>query len=138
VGGAAQIKAMKEEGGPLRLTLAQYRELAAFSQFASDLDEATQRQLGRGARLTEILKQGQYEPQPVEQQVLHLLAGNQGFLDDLDMPQVLPFIDALTEHFTTHQAALLQEILDRGSLKKEGLKDRLIAEIKDFANTWNG
>jgi F-type H+/Na+-transporting ATPase subunit alpha len=138
VGGAAQIKAMKEEGGPLRLTLAQYRELAAFSQFASDLDEATQRQLGRGARLTEILKQGQYAPQPVEQQVLHLLAGNQGFLDDLDMPQVLPFIDALTEHFTTHQAALLQEILDRGSLKKEGLKDRLIAEIKDFANTWNG
>ena len=138
VGGAAQIKAMKEEGGPLRLTLAQYRELAAFSQFASDLDEATQRQLARGARLTEILKQGQYEPQPVEQQVLHLLAGNQGFLDDLEMPKVLPFIGALTDHFTTNKPELLQEILDRGSLKKEGLKDRLIAEIKDFANTWNG
>jgi len=138
VGGAAQIKAMKEEGGPLRLTLAQYRELAAFSQFASDLDEATQRQLGRGKRMTEILKQGQYTPQPVEQQVIHLLAGNQGFLDDLDMDKVLPFIDALTDHFTTNHAALLQEILDRGSLKKEGLKDRLIAEIKSFANTWNG
>ena len=138
VGGAAQIKAMKEEGGPLRLTLANYRELAAFSQFASDLDDATQKQLGRGARLTEILKQGQYVPQPVEQQVLHLLTGNEGFLDGLAMSQVLPFIEALTDHFTTNHTALLKEILERGTLKKEGLRDRLIAEIKDFANTWQG
>ncbi len=138
VGGAAQVKAMKEEGGPLRLTLAQYRELAAFSQFASDLDEATQRQLGRGARLTEILKQGQYMPQPVEQQVVHLLSGNQGFLDDLEMNKVLPFINALTEHFTSHKPELLQEILDLGTLKKADLKKRLIAEIGDFANTWHG
>ncbi len=138
VGGAAQIKAMKEEGGPLRLTLAQYRELAAFSQFASDLDEATRKQLARGERLTEILKQPQYHPLNVEMQVVHLLAGNEGFLDDLEMPQVLPFIRDLTTHFESNASELLAEIVEKGTLKKDGLRDRLIAEIKNFAATWQG
>ena len=83
VGGAAQIKAMKKVAGKLRLELAQYRELAAFAQFGSDLDKATQQQLARGARMTELLKQGQYQPLPVEKQVLILFAATNGFVDSL-------------------------------------------------------
>src|SRR6185369_5915035 len=82
VGGSAQVAAMKEVAGTLRLALAQYRELAAFAQFASDMDKATQNQLNRGARLVELLKQGQYQPLPVEKQILVLFAGTQGFLDE--------------------------------------------------------
>ncbi len=136
VGGAAQIKAMKEVAGPLRLTLAQYRELAAFSQFASDLDAATQRQLRRGARLTEILKQGQYAPLPVEQQVIQVLAATEGFLDELPIEQCLPFIGDLTNHFLANAQALLQEILDKGTLKKDDLRKRLVDEIKSFKQVW--
>jgi F-type H+-transporting ATPase subunit alpha len=83
VGGSAQVAAMKKVAGTLRLTLAQYRELAAFSQFASDMDKATQNQLARGARMVELLKQGQYQPLPVERQILVLYAGLNGFLDQL-------------------------------------------------------
>ncbi len=81
VGGSAQVKAMKQVAGTLRLALAQYREMAAFAQFGSDLDAATQRQLNRGARLVEILKQGQYKPLPVEKQVMVIYAANNGFVD---------------------------------------------------------
>jgi F-type H+-transporting ATPase subunit alpha len=137
VGGAAQIKAMKEVAGTLRLTLAQYRELAAFSQFASDLDEATQAQLRRGARLTELLKQGQYQPMPAEQQVIQLLAGNEGILDSLDIKQVGPFTDELAAHFVSSHADMLKEIVTRGTLKKEGLKQRLIDVIEAFKATWS-
>ena len=136
VGGSAQIKAMKEVAGSLRLTLAQYRELAAFSQFASDLDDATQRELRRGERLTELLKQGQYEPIPVDRQVVQILAGISGVLDDLDLDQVNPFLDALVEDFVAHQAPLLSEILERGTLKKENLRERLVDAIKSFKATW--
>jgi F-type H+-transporting ATPase subunit alpha len=83
VGGAAQVAAMKKIAGTLRLALAQYRELAAFSQFASDMDKATQNQLARGARMVELLKQGQYQPLPVERQILVLFAGMNGFVDHL-------------------------------------------------------
>jgi F-type H+-transporting ATPase subunit alpha len=83
VGGSAQVAAMKKVAGTLRLTLAQYRELAAFSQFASDMDKATQNQLARGARMVELLKQGQYQPLPVERQILVLYAGLNGYLDQL-------------------------------------------------------
>ena len=138
VGGAAQIKAMKEVAGPLRLTLAQYRDLAAFSQFASDLDEATQRQLRRGARLTEILKQGQYLPIPAEQQVVQILAATAGALDDVEMDKVLDFQDALTQHFTTAKADLLQEILQKGTLKKDNLRQRVVDAINAFKSTWQG
>ena len=137
VGGAAQIKAMKEEAGPLRLQLAQYRELAAFSQFASDLDEATQQQLRRGERMTELLKQGQYAPLPAEQQVIQILAGNIGALDTLDLRDVGRFSSDLLEHFAANKADLLAEIVERGSLKKEGLRQRLVDEINSFKSTWS-
>jgi len=136
VGGAAQIKAMKEVAGSLRLNLAQYRELAAFSQFASDLDEATQRQLNRGAKLTEMLKQGQYRPFPVEQQTIQLLAGVDGFLDDVELRHVIPFLEALTEHFLSNEDALLKEIVERGTLKKDNLRGRLSDVITSFKTTW--
>ena len=138
VGGAAQIKAMKEVAGPLRLTLAQYRDLAAFSQFASDLDEATQRQLRRGARLTEILKQGQYQPIPAERQVIQILAATAGALDDIEMDKVLAFQNDLTQHFVSNQADLLQEILDKGTLKKDNLRQRVVDAINAFKSTWHG
>ncbi len=138
VGGAAQIKAMKEVAGTLRLTLANYRELAAFSQFASDLDDATKLQLARGERLTELLKQSQYTPLPAEQQVVQLLAGTADLLLDLEVAQVGPFCQALVDHFVSAKPELLNEIVERGTLKKEGLRDRLIEAIKAFKATWNG
>ncbi|MGZ3442006.1 MAG: F0F1 ATP synthase subunit alpha, partial [Polyangia bacterium] len=88
VGGSAQVAAMKKVAGTLRLTLAQYRELAAFAQFASDMDKATQNQLARGARMVELLKQGQYQPLPVERQILVLFAGLNGFLDQLQIADI--------------------------------------------------
>jgi F-type H+-transporting ATPase subunit alpha len=136
VGGAAQIKAMKEVAGTLRLDLANYRELAAFSQFASDLDAATQRTLARGARLTELLKQGQYMPLPVELQVLQLLAGTTGTLDDLPVSDVGPFIRDLADHFVANQSALLSEMVTKGTLKADGLRERLLEAIKQFKSSW--
>ena len=120
----------------MRLNLAQYRELAAFSQFASDLDDATRRQLNRGAKLTEMLKQGQYMPLPVEQQIIQLLAGVEGLIDDLDNRHVGAFINGVTEHFVANEAALLQEILDQGTLKKDNLRERLKEAIAKFKTTW--
>ncbi len=137
VGGNAQIPAMKQIAGALRLTLAQYRELAAFAQFGSDLDAATKRQLTRGARLTEILKQGQYQPLPVAVQVLHILAGTEGALDSLDLPQVLPFIEDLTVHFQSKQKALLDELTEKKTFKKNDLKDRMVAAIKAYKDSWH-
>ncbi|MFT7517929.1 MAG: F-type H+-transporting ATPase subunit alpha [Kiritimatiellia bacterium] len=137
VGGAAQIKAMKEVAGTLRIMLAQYRELAAFSQFASDLDEATQQQLRRGARMTELLKQGQYEPYPVEEQVVQILAGDSGSLDKLDLEKVVPFITDLVAHFRANHNGLLEEILSLGTLKKENLRARIVDQIKAYGQTWS-
>ncbi len=138
VGGAAQVKAMKAVAGTLRLTLAKYRELAAFSQFASDLDDATKLQLARGARLTELLKQAQYAPYPVEQQVILLLSGIEDVFLDYPVNKVIPFAEALLEHFKTNKAALLLELKEKADLKADGLKDRLMAEIKAFKTTFNG
>jgi F-type H+-transporting ATPase subunit alpha len=136
VGGAAQIKAMKEVAGTLRVDLAQYRELAAFSQFASDLDAATQQQLRRGARLTELLKQGQYVPLPAEDQIIQILAGHTGVLDRLDLRQVVPFVRELVTWFHANHADLVKEIVTRGTLKKENLRGRLEDQIKAFAASW--
>ena len=136
VGGAAQIKAMKEVAGSLRLTLAKFRELAAFSQFASDLDEATKRQLADGARMTELLKQGQYSPLPVEMQVVQLLAGNEGLLRSIAVKDVVRFAQAMADHFQNNQRALLDEIVEVGTLKKNDLKARIIAEIESFKSSW--
>ena len=140
VGGAAQTKPMNQVAGPVKLDLANYRELAAFSQFASDLDAATQKTLARGARLTELFKQGQFVPLPVEQQVLHLLAGTEGALDDIELKNVLPFLKAMTDHFVANQPAMLAEVVTYGNNKKKlkdgDLQSRMIAEIKSFKSTW--
>ena len=98
VGGAAQVKAMKQVAGTLKLTLAQYRSMQAFAMFASDLDAATRAQLTRGERLMELLKQPQFTPYPVEEQVASVWTGTNGYLDDLDVADVLPFERALLDH----------------------------------------
>jgi F-type H+-transporting ATPase subunit alpha len=146
VGGAAQIKAMKQVAGQLRITLAKYRELAAFSQFASDLDETTKRELRRGERLMELLKQGQYQPVPAEQQVIQILAGVEDLIIDLPVNQVRPFINAMTEHFVNVKGDLLTEVREKADLGKkvndaypaETLGGRLISTIQAFKATWNG
>src|SRR5437588_1479328 len=125
VGGNAQIKAMRQVAGSLRLDLAQYRELAAFAQFGSDLDKATQAQLNRGQRLVEILKQPQYAPLPVEKQVMLIYAGTNGFLDDLPVEQIRDFEKELYKYLDTMNAGLLKQIVE-----KKQLDDNLKAEIK--------
>jgi F-type H+/Na+-transporting ATPase subunit alpha len=136
VGGNAQTPAMKEIAGALRLTLAQYRELAAFAQFGSDLDEATQRQLTRGARLTEILKQGQYQPLSLETEILVILAGSAGLCDDIALGNVSAFIDQLVVHFEARQKALIDELIEKRTFKKNDLRERMIAAMQAFKRTW--
>ena len=107
VGGSAQIKAMRQVAGTLRLDLAQYRELAAFAQFGSDLDKATQAQLTRGARLVEILKQPQYEPLPVERQIALIFAGTNGYLDTIPVSDVRAFeVEPVSIHRHARPAAV--------------------------------
>jgi len=110
VGGKAQTKAMKKIAGRLRLDLAQYRELAAFSQFGSDLDKTTQAQLTRGERMVELLKQAQYKPVPVERQVALIYAGTQGLLDDLPVEDVRPFEEGLYTFLDKEYADLLHDL----------------------------
>jgi F-type H+-transporting ATPase subunit alpha len=125
VGGNAQIKAMKQVAGTLRLELAQYRELAAFAQFGSDLDRATQAQLNRGKRLTEILKQNQYKPMPVVKQIVTVFAGTQGFLDDLEVEDCLPFEEGLVNFMDSSYPGLEKKISE-----KKQLDDALRAEMR--------
>jgi F-type H+-transporting ATPase subunit alpha len=113
VGGNAQIKAMKQVAGTLRLELAQYREMAAFAQFGSDLDQATQRQLNRGSRLVELLKQGQYEPLPVEKQVLIIFAGTNGFIDDLPLTAMKKYEQELFSFIESKYPDLFADILKK-------------------------
>jgi F-type H+-transporting ATPase subunit alpha len=124
VGFSAAIKAMKQVGSSLKLELAQYRELAAFAQFGSDLDKATQAQLNRGARLVELLKQGQFEPLPFTHQVLAIYAGTNGFLDDLAVSEVRPFEKALYSYVDTVNPALFKNIAE-----KKALTDDIKADI---------
>jgi len=131
VGGNAQIKAMKQVAGTLRLELAQYRALAAFAQFGSDLDKATQHQLARGERLTEILKQAQYEPVSVEQQIVLILAATEGFLDSIEVSQLADFEKGLSEFMKLSKTDLLKEILDKKALDEE-LRKRLYEAITEF------
>jgi len=116
VGGNAQIKAMKQVAGMLRLEMAQYRELAAFAQFGSDLDRATQAQLNRGQRLTEILKQGQFQPLPVEKQIVSIFAGTGGFLDDLAVEECQAFEQGLYEFMDASYPALGKAIVEKKQL----------------------
>ena len=114
VGGAAQTKIVKKLGGGVRLALAQYRELAAFSQFASDLDEATRKQLERGQRVTELMKQKQYSPLSVAEMGVSLFAANEGFLDDLDNTEVVPFEEGLHAHMRSNHQDLLDQVSQSG------------------------
>ena len=116
VGGNAQIKAMKKVAGMLRLDLAQYRELAAFAKFGQDLDKSTKLQLTRGERMVEILKQNQYSPMTVEQQIAIIFAGNQGYLDDIDLAQVPQFEKGLHDFLDSNYAELLPGILATGTM----------------------
>src|SRR5947209_2025877 len=135
VGGAAQIKAMKQVAGTLRLDLAQYRELAAFAQFGSDLDKATQAQLARGERLTEILKQPQYQPMEVEKQVLVIWAATNGYVDDILVENVRQFEAELLKFVENSHPALLQAIREKKSLSDEIIAD-LEQVLKDFKDVW--
>src|SRR5689334_7728744 len=116
VGGSAQVKAMRQVAGKLRLDLAQYRELAAFAQFGSDLDKATQMQLARGQRMVELLKQGQYQPLPVEKQVAIIFAGTQGLLDDLPVEAVRPFEEFLFGFLERKNAQVLSDVANKKEL----------------------
>ena len=124
VGSAAQVKAMKQVAGSIKLELAQYREMAAFSQFASDLDAATQRLLARGERLTELLKQSQYSPLPVEEQVVVVFAGVRGYLDNIEVSQVGRFEERLLADLRADHADLLETIREDGEIS-EGTEETL-------------
>jgi F-type H+-transporting ATPase subunit alpha len=130
VGGSAQIKAMRQVAGSLRLDLAQFRELAAFAQFGSDLDKVTLAQLSRGQRLTEILKQDQYTPFPVEKQVIIIYAGTNGFLDDLEVAECGLFEQALYRHLDTSCGPLLSKIRERKAFDDE-IKAELVKVFKE-------
>ncbi|MDE2288384.1 F0F1 ATP synthase subunit alpha [Pandoraea sp.] len=134
VGGSAQTKVIKKLSGGIRTDLAQYRELAAFAQFASDLDEATRRQLERGRRVTELLKQPQYQPLQVWELAVSLFAANNGYLDDLDIKSVLPFERGLREALKTSHGALIARIEETKDLSKDD-EAALHAAIKDFKKT---
>ncbi|AKC68834.1 F0F1 ATP synthase subunit alpha [Pandoraea oxalativorans] len=134
VGGAAQTKVIKKLSGGIRTDLAQYRELAAFAQFASDLDEATRKQLERGRRVTELLKQPQYAPLQVWELAVSLFAANNGYLDDLEIAQVLPFEKGLREVLKTSHGALIGRIEETKDLSKDD-DAALHAAIKDFKKT---
>jgi len=131
VGGNAQIKAMKQVAGTLRLDLAQYRAMAAFAQFGSDLDKATQAQLARGARLTELLKQGQYRPLSVEKQVIALYAGVNGFLDEIEVDQIRPFEEALYKHLDGPGRPVARKLLE-----KKAIDDEIKADLKKLLDTF--
>ena len=137
VGGAAQTKAMKDKqvAGSLRLDLAQYRELQAFAQFGSDLDAATQRQLNRGARLVELLKQGQYQPLPVEEQVAIIFAGTSGGLDDVDVERIQAFEEGFLRYLRDQHADLLAGIRDSKKFDDDA-KKAMSDAIESFKRTF--
>jgi F-type H+-transporting ATPase subunit alpha len=135
VGGSAQTKAMRKVAGRLRLDLSQYRELEAFAQFGSELDQATQQALARGERMVATLNQPQYDPWPIEEQVAALYAGINGFLDKIPVPQVPRFQDELREHLRT-EGSVLKEIRESGDLSDE-TAEKLDAELKKFEQMFN-
>lgn len=134
VGGDAQIKAMKTVAGRMKLDLAQFRELAAFAQFGSDLDPATRAQLDRGMRIQEILKQPQYQPIPVEKQIAVIYAVNNGYIDDVPVDQVKAFETGLVEYLDLSRGEVLADIREQRVLSDE-LTGRLVAAIKEYKQT---
>ena len=131
VGGNAQIKAMKQVAGTLRLELAQYREMAAFAQFGSDLDQATQRQLNRGSRLVELLKQGQYEPLPVEKQILIIFAGTNGFIDDLPLTAMKKYEQELFSFVESKYPDVFADILKKREMDAD-LRAKTIKVLEEL------
>ncbi|HXF94233.1 MAG TPA: F0F1 ATP synthase subunit alpha [Nitrospiraceae bacterium] len=127
VGGSAQIKTMKQVAGTLRLDLAQYREMAAFAQFGSELDKATQAQLARGARMVELLKQGQYRPMPVADQVISIFAGVNGFLDDIPVDKIRQFEEDLLHYVAQHHPEVKKDIV-----AKSKIDDAFSAQLKQI------
>ena len=137
VGSAAQIKAMKQVAGTIKLELAQYREMAAFAQFGSDLDASTQQLLNRGSKLTELLKQGQYSPLKVEEQVVSIFAGVKGYLDDIDNSKIKNFEDQLLSSIKSQSPDILKDIVASGKLdetNEKKLKDFITNFKKEFLN----
>jgi len=135
VGGAAQTKAMRQVAGTMRLEMAQFRELEAFAQFGSDLDKATQKQLNRGYRLLELLKQPQYQPLPAEKQVISLFAGTQGFLDQFPADSVRSYETQMHEFFDSKYRDLLDEIRDKKIMSEE-LMEKLKAALTEFGEVF--
>ncbi len=135
VGSAAQIKAMKQVAGRIKLELAQYREMAAFAQFASDLDAATQKLLARGARLTELLKQPQYAPMPVEEQVVSIFAGVRGYLDPLPVERVGAFERQMLAELRASHGDILAAIRNDREIKPE-TEAKLVAFLDRFSKTF--
>merc|ERR1711865_1067274 len=135
VGSAAQVKMMKQVAGTMKLELAQYREVAAFAQFGSDLDAATQLQLNRGARLTELLKQGQYVPMVVELQAISVYASVRGFLDNVPISDIGVFEERLHSHMQTNHADIVKELTEKGAISDE-LDAKMTAVYKDFASNF--
>ena len=131
VGGSAQIKAMKQVAGSLRLDLAQYREMAAFAQFGSDLDASTQRMLNRGTRLVEILKQGQYQPLPVEQQIVIIYAGTNGYLDHLPESALKKYETDLSRFLDNRHPDIYEDLRTKKELTDD-LKTRLNSAFEEF------
>jgi F-type H+-transporting ATPase subunit alpha len=132
VGFSAAIKATKQVGSTLKLDLAQYRELAAFAQFGSDLDPLTQKQLSRGQRLTELLKQPQFQPLTWQQQVVILFAGTQGYLDPLQVSDIRAFEDGLYSYLTSAQTALMDDLTKKRQLDDD-IKNRLHEALKEYS-----
>jgi F-type H+-transporting ATPase subunit alpha len=132
VGFSAAIKAVKQVGATLKLDLAQYRELAAFAQFGSDLDPLTQKQLNRGQRLTELLKQPQFHPLTWQQQTVVLFAGTQGYLDDLQVSDIRAFEVGLYKYFENEQTALLADLTKNKALDDD-LRGKLHAALKEYS-----
>jgi F-type H+-transporting ATPase subunit alpha len=136
VGSSAQVKAMKQVAGAIKGELAQYREMAAFAKFGSDLDAATQRLLNRGARLTEVLKQDQFAPVPVEEQVVLIFAGTRGFLDRIDVGAVRRYEGELMAWLKSKKPELLSAIREKKDIKEGGLEDKIKAALDEFAGVF--
>jgi F-type H+-transporting ATPase subunit alpha len=135
VGGAAQIKAMRQVAGKLRIDLAQYRELAAFAQFGSDLDKSTMNQLNRGRRLVEVLKQLQYQPLPVEKQVAIIYAATNGHLDPVPVEQVRAYELELYKFLDTRKASLLSQLAEKKAID-DTIKAELNQALEEFTKTF--
>merc|ERR1711988_1345476 len=137
VGSAAQVKAMKQVAGTMKLELAQYREVAAFAKFGSDLDPSTQKQLNRGVRLYELLKQGQYTPMEMEEIVVTLFVGVKGFADRVDVAKVSAFSTAWLEFIkTSHKAAVIDAIVKEGYTLSKGVEDKMMALAEEFTTSY--